>query len=270
MDQAVEERVRALAQPLWESAARPYGMAMDFWLMAEQMVMEMMAASARMRLTMLGEPPAPPKNAPEAVPVAQVRALAQCMWESAGRHYEMAQDFWLAAERHVMAMVRAAGVSDASPFVQDLSSLTPSAYLERIRASAYYLWEAAGRQYGQAMEFWLTAERQTLATFAAAYAPQGTTNGAHATKPAEATATEAEATTDATTSAAPPVVDDAPPTRIVATASTKLDAAAEVQGEPVIERQPAETQTGRKPAARSRSSLSASSDDRQSGRSAGQ
>lgn len=268
MDQAVEEQVRALAQPLWESAARPYGMAMDFWLMAEQMVMEMMAASARMSLTMLGEPPAPPKNAPEAVPVAQVRALAQCMWESAGRHYEMAQDFWLAAERHVMAMVRAAGISDASPFVQDLSTLTPSAYLDRIRASAYYLWEAAGRQYGQAMEFWLTAERQTLATFTAAYAPQGTANGAHTTKPVEAS--EAAEATEAPTSAAPPVVEDAAPPHIVANASTKLDAAAEVQGEPVIERQPAERQTGRKPAARSRSSLNAPGDDRESGRSAGQ
>lgn len=257
MDRIVEERVRALAQPLWESAARPYGMAMDFWLMAEQMVMEMMAASARMHSTMLGVQPTPPKDAPremqEVMPVAQVRALAQCMWESAGRQYEMAQDFWLAAERHILAMVRAAGVSDASPLVQELSSLAPSAYLERMRASAYYLWEAAGRQYGQALEFWLTAERQTLATLTEAYAPPADVAPPRPTTPAAASE---GAPTDATGGAQLPMVEDAVATPVDAPAATNVTLAADTPAAPAPEKGQA-----RKRAARPRSPVTATSGD---------
>ena len=82
MEKAVEEHIRVLAQPLWESAARPYGMAMDFWLMAEQMVLEMMAATARMQDKAISPPPLPRTGElPSAVPVAKVRALAECMWD---------------------------------------------------------------------------------------------------------------------------------------------------------------------------------------------
>lgn len=172
MTQAVEEQVRALAEPLWDSAARPYGMALDFWLMAEQMVLEMMAATARVQSAMLAEPPPPRGQLPEAAPVAQIRAMAQCMWESAGRQYNVTQDFWLSAERHVLAMIRAASVGgdDAKP-IEEISALSPVAYLDRIRANAYGMWEAAGYQYGRALEFWLAAERQMLTMFTAVYAP---------------------------------------------------------------------------------------------------
>jgi hypothetical protein len=37
------------------------------------------------------------------------------------------------------------------------------AYLEHIRRNAYLLWESAGRQYGNALDYWLQAERQVLA-----------------------------------------------------------------------------------------------------------
>ena len=94
MDKAVEDHIRTLAQPLWESAARPCGMALDFWLMAEQMVLEMMAATARAQDKALSPPPLPsPGELPSAAPIAKVRALAECMWESAGRQYGITQDF---------------------------------------------------------------------------------------------------------------------------------------------------------------------------------
>jgi hypothetical protein len=167
MDKSVEENIRKLAQPLWESAAQPYGMAMDFWLMAEQMVLEMMAATARMQDKATGAPPLPAIGAlPSAVPVDRVRELAECMWESAGRQYGMAQDYWLAAERHVLTMMRAATALPApgcsNPWAAELNSLSPAAYLERIRSIAYYYWEAAGRGYGRALDYWLQAERDLL------------------------------------------------------------------------------------------------------------
>jgi hypothetical protein len=178
MDKSVEENIRNLAQPLWESAARPYGMAMDFWLMAEQMVLEMMVATARMHDKATSAPPLPPiGELPSAAPVAKVRELAECMWESAGRQYGMAQDYWLSAERHVLAMMRAAtalpapGSLSSNARIAELLNLSPSAYLQRIRSMAYDYWEAAGRGYGQALDYWLQAERNILSTMAAGAEP---------------------------------------------------------------------------------------------------
>jgi hypothetical protein len=165
MDSAIETQIRELAEPLWQSAARPYGMAMDFWLMAEQMVVEMVAATARLQKAALTEPPRTYGLLPEAAPVAQIRALAECMWNAAGQQYGMTQDFWLAAERHVLAMMRATAApmrDGTAAWAEDLARLSPAAYLERIQVVAYYLWEAAGQQYGRALDFWLEAERRTL------------------------------------------------------------------------------------------------------------
>ncbi|MBK8174945.1 MAG: DUF2934 domain-containing protein [Rhodospirillales bacterium] len=168
MDESVDERIRRLAQPLWESAAQPYGMAMDFWLMSEQMVVEMMSMTARMHNQAISRtvPPLAVRELPVEAPINRVRELAQCMWESAGRQYGMAQDFWLAAERHVLTMFRATAkvsptASDPS-WVAELAELPASAYLERIRVLAYYFWETAGQRYGDALDYWLQAEREVL------------------------------------------------------------------------------------------------------------
>lgn len=185
MDRGMEERVRELAQPMWESAARPYGMAVDFWLMAEQMVLEMMTTASRIQADALAaELPRIPEHRlwpPDAVPVARIQRLAECMWESAGRQYGMAQDFWLAAERHVLAILRASTARAVSPqfdaMVEELGTMPPEAYLERIRVMAYYLWEAAGRQYGNALEYWLEAERSLLQLLSSAPGSNSPTRG---------------------------------------------------------------------------------------------
>ncbi|HYN37979.1 MAG TPA: DUF2934 domain-containing protein [Rhodospirillales bacterium] len=140
MEGNLDERIRGLAQPLWESAARPYGMAMDFWLMAEQMVMEMVTATARLQNKAVSPPSPPAGELPEGMPVARVRELAECMWDSAGRQYGVAQDFWLAAERHVLAMLRVSAfpaAEDKNAWTTELASLSPAAYLEQIRLMAY-------------------------------------------------------------------------------------------------------------------------------------
>jgi hypothetical protein len=68
-------------------------------------------------------------------------------------------------------MMRAATTLPATgspnPWTVELNSLSPSAYLERIRLMAYYYWAAAGRGYGHALDFWLQAERDMLSTIAA-------------------------------------------------------------------------------------------------------
>jgi hypothetical protein len=164
----VETRIRSLAQPLWESAARPYGLTLDCWLMAEQMVLEMMSFATRVQAQSL-EPTSPLPlftELPSEVPLERIRALAECMWGSAGRQYGVAQDFWLAAEKHILAMMRAAtvlqGSDSANACIAELVTLPPDKYLERIRVLAFELWQTAGRSYGNAFQYWLEAERLTL------------------------------------------------------------------------------------------------------------
>lgn len=43
MDNDQEKRIRELAYSLWQTAERPYWVALEYWLMAEKMVVEMMA-----------------------------------------------------------------------------------------------------------------------------------------------------------------------------------------------------------------------------------
>ncbi len=176
MDTQMEIRIRSLAHPLWESAARPYGMALDFWLMAEQMILEMLTASARVATTAAGETLVSCGDDRATAPINRVQDLAHCMWDNAGRQYELALDCWLAAEKHAVALSRAAAV--AREGAQELATLPAPAYLDHIRRNAYLLWESAGRQYGNALDYWLQAERQVLnavteAASAAAEAPPG-------------------------------------------------------------------------------------------------
>jgi hypothetical protein len=45
MNQEQEQRIRELAYSLWQSAERPYWRALEYWLMAEKMVVELMIAT---------------------------------------------------------------------------------------------------------------------------------------------------------------------------------------------------------------------------------
>lgn len=169
MDTQMDIRIRSLAHPLWESAARPYGMALDFWLMAEQMIFEMLSASARLANTAAGDNAAADDGqASHKAPVERVQELAHCMWDNAGRQYELALDCWMSAEQHAIALSRAAKA--AREGTRELAALPAPAYVEHIRRQAYFLWESAGQQYGNALDYWLQAEHQVLRAMADATA----------------------------------------------------------------------------------------------------
>ena len=46
MDHELEQQIRELAYGLWQSAERPYWVALEYWLMAEKMVLEMIIATS--------------------------------------------------------------------------------------------------------------------------------------------------------------------------------------------------------------------------------
>lgn len=45
MNQEVEQRVRELAYSLWQSAEQPYWTALEYWLMAEHMILGLILAA---------------------------------------------------------------------------------------------------------------------------------------------------------------------------------------------------------------------------------
>lgn len=205
---------------------------MDFWLMAEQMVLEAMSATTRLHSTAVSQPPVSPSlgEIPVEAPVARVRELAQCMWASAGRQYGMAQDYWLSAERHVLAMLRASTTPasrEPAAWAAELKTLSPADYLERIRVLAFYYWEAAGRGYGEAMDYWLQAERDMLNAMAAA-TERGTPLGTAAVI-TPAAGVPADTTASPIATPAMPGGDAAEPVRAAAVVPSQDDAG----GEPV-------------------------------------
>lgn len=55
-------------------------------------------------------------------------------------------------------------------------TFSPASYLEQIRKAAYYLWEAAGSQYGSTLDFWLAAENRFLESLSTASATASSGN----------------------------------------------------------------------------------------------
>lgn len=167
----IEERIRQLAKPLWESAGEQYGTALDCWLMAENMVVETMAATTKIVGAAFDTTVLSPRQfweRPSEVPTQRIRELAYLMWEAAGDQQGAAIDFWLAAERHVLTVMRTGmgtSASESDPqcaLTRELMFGSASAYFERVRESAYALWAASGEEYGRSLDFWLEGERQVL------------------------------------------------------------------------------------------------------------
>jgi hypothetical protein len=196
MNEPIEQQIHNLAYHLWISAGREYGRALQFWMMADQMVWELAIASARLSGSAMEVGIAVERSAPviAARCVQQIRELAYCMWKAAGAEGNLAMDFWIAAERHVTTMLMVPGAiaglfkpepntgpADAERDIEPLyNRFSAEAYLNAIRTTAYYIWEKAGREYGKdPLTFWLEAERQMLQRLEAAalrqpYAPEPT------------------------------------------------------------------------------------------------
>jgi hypothetical protein len=169
MENNLEHEIRNLAYDMWRSAENEFGHALDFWAMAEQMIIEMTADSARRANAIAAsaaETAAAWPSALHALYLYRTRELAHNMWMASNEHRNQSLDFWLAAEKHLNllteSVARAAGASIGreETLVKTFETFSPSNYLEQIRTVAYQLWETAGRQYGSALDFWLAAEEK--------------------------------------------------------------------------------------------------------------
>lgn len=185
MENDLEPEIRNLAYHLWQSAGHEFGRtALDFWEMAERMVVELTANSVRRTNTAAAsvlETAAAWPSALRALYLYRVRELARCMWSASVDQRDRSLDYWLAAEKHLRlltesaARVAGARLGQEEAMARAFEVFSPADYLEQIRKTAYSLWEAAGNQYGSAFDFWLAAENrflETLATSQASPPPQ--------------------------------------------------------------------------------------------------
>ncbi len=84
-----QEELEKLAAALCASAGQSCEMALGYWLMAEQMLLELMFASHCVQVTVH----------------QKIRERAYFLWESTGREFGRELDFWLAAERSLFEEV---------------------------------------------------------------------------------------------------------------------------------------------------------------------
>lgn len=160
-----EELTRALASALSRSGSgsAPLGSALDDWLAAEEMVAEALSMTRGAPEAEPGATALPVSSLPSsAFPVEKVRELAQCFWDHSTRSAMSTLDIWIAAERHVYAIYRAALAGHG-----ELSQFSAEAYWRRIRDQAEWLWHARGRPGQRDMDTWLEAEAEVLAQAAA-------------------------------------------------------------------------------------------------------
>lgn len=172
MENNLEHEIRNLAHDIWLMAGCDFGRtALDFWVMAEQMVIELTADSARRMNAATAsalENAAAWPSALRTLYLYRVRELAHCMWLAGTEQRDHSMDYWLAAEKHLRlltesaARTASAGLGKEDTLVKTFEMFSPANHLEQIRKTAYQLWETAGRQYGSAFDFWLAAEKKTL------------------------------------------------------------------------------------------------------------
>ncbi|MFZ1641093.1 MAG: DUF2934 domain-containing protein [Candidatus Contendobacter sp.] len=176
MENDLEHDIRNLAYHIWLSAGNEFSRALDFWVGAEQMVIEMTADSARRANATAAtavEAASSWPSALRALYLYRVRELARSMWSASTDQRDRSMDYWLAAEKHLRLLTESAArtagasVGREDAMIKTFETFSPASYLEQIRKTAYQLWETAGRQYGSTLDFWLAAENKIMESLAA-------------------------------------------------------------------------------------------------------
>ena len=105
MEPDLEHDIRHLAYDLWQTAGREFSQtALDFWGMAERMVIELTADSVRQMNTATASVIENATAWPPALRALyryRVSELARYMWSAGAEQRDRSMDYWLAAEQHL-------------------------------------------------------------------------------------------------------------------------------------------------------------------------
>jgi len=177
MENELEPDIRNLAYHIWQTAGRDFGQtALDFWAMAERMVIELTADSVRRANAATAATIESATAWPAALRALyryRVRELARGMWAASSEQRDRALDYWLAAEKHLRLLAESAasaagaGLGREETLAKTFETFSPADYLEQIRKTAYQLWETAENQHQSALDFWLAAEIRLMESLAA-------------------------------------------------------------------------------------------------------
>ena len=169
----LHEQIRTMAYCLSEMAGHHDALANDYWLAAQKYVASLAISAEVLSSSADRNFERHFRDLQEAVPFQnyfqRVAELAQVMSRNAGVAYTNSVSFWIAAERHILAIgARAiASAKNGSDAIEALrmafSKFEAVSYLASIRESAYYIWKAPGGTPGHALDDWLKAEDQALA-----------------------------------------------------------------------------------------------------------
>jgi hypothetical protein len=165
---------------MWESAGQPWGMALDFWLAAQNVFHTVLDAAAR---TVWGSDKSDAlqtqlRRAFPAKPYFDLAyTLAYEMSQHAEQQYRAPLDIWLAAEKTILAIV--GGAVSAARSALEITTLlnnaferfSPSTHLEEIRRAAYYKWAKRGKlpheNHLVTLRDWVEAEEEVRRQIAA-------------------------------------------------------------------------------------------------------
>jgi hypothetical protein len=94
----------------------------------------------------------------------QVSNLAYYLWLSAGREYGRALEFWTMAEQMVWELAVASAqlsgsATEVGAAAQRNAPAIAAKSVQRIQELAYCMWQAAGAEWGRAIDHWIAAER---------------------------------------------------------------------------------------------------------------
>ena len=202
MENDLEQEINKLAYHIWQTGGNEFGRALDFWLMAERMLVELMADSvylANSTATSAMEATTTWPTALRSLYLYRVRDLARQMWLASNEQQERSLDYWLTAEKHLRMVTNAAlrtagaGIGKEEALARTFENFSPVEYLEQIRKTAYQLWEAAGRQYGSTLDFWLTAEEKVMASMHSGATPSTSASASASTSTSTSTNPSAQA-----------------------------------------------------------------------------
>jgi hypothetical protein len=159
------QSIGEVAYRLWEAEGRLHGR-VNLWVASEKYVTRLVELATKVNA---GLDDLMRVFSPEAY-FRKVQDLAEAMSRRAGAQAAVTDplDFWVAAERHLLAMLE--GVAAAARTLQDAArhatkilELSNDDYLNAIENGAYRTWEGAGRPSGAGLAHWLETEQAILA-----------------------------------------------------------------------------------------------------------
>jgi hypothetical protein len=165
------EPVNLAANQMWRATECGSAQALDNWLASEKYVLSLASIARKFTGAAIPDEKSLSRLSQAFSPYAYLRSvqlLAAQMASDSGQQPASHGDYWLSAERYVVALVvsssnMAKSLPDAiDTLTTTFRDLSPLERLQRVRNEAFLLWCGTGADWADPLPFWLDAERKYL------------------------------------------------------------------------------------------------------------